>query len=156
LLIAVTGDTHGRIQSIIKELKKKKPDYLLYTGDYYTDGIKIAQHLKIEFAGVKGNCDVGRKGDKEKNVKLCGYRFYLVHGHQHGVKNSINNIYYRGKEVGADVVLFGHTHVPFCEFYDGMWIINPGSPTLPRSESAGSYALIQLEEDSLLPEIIKI
>ncbi len=154
MLIAVTGDTHGRIDAVKSELEGKKPDYLLHTGDFYADGIRLAYHLGIDFAGVRGNCDTGKRGKQEEILDLAGYRFCIIHGHQHRVKTSLNNVYYYGQEIGADVVVFGHTHVPCCEFQDGIWLINPGSPSLPRSLSMGSYVLIQAEKDILIPEII--
>ena len=154
MLIAVTGDTHGRIDAIKNELKGKKPDYLLHTGDLYPDGIKLAEYLGIDFKGVRGNCDTGKRGKREQILDLAGHSFCILHGHKHRVKHTLNNVYYYGREIGAEVVVFGHTHIPCCEFHDGIWLINPGSPSLPRSGSMASYVLIKAELDILLPDII--
>lgn len=133
-----------------------KPDHLFFTGDFYNDGLKLARRLNIGWTGVTGNCDFGSKGRQEQLVTYAGQSFYLIHGHQYGAKRSLVSLFYRGLEVGANVVLFGHTHVPVCERIDGIWMINPGSASLPRYGSGCSYALIDLGEDDLHPRIIEI
>ena len=37
----------------------------------------------------------------------------MCHGHKYGVKYGYNSIYYRGKEIGADIVLFGHILITY-------------------------------------------
>jgi putative phosphoesterase len=156
LRIAVAGDTHGKIEKLTSAMRMLKPDYLFFTGDFYADGLKLARQLSIKWTGVTGNCDFGQKGKQEQQINCRGRRFYLIHGHQYGVKRSINSLFYRGQEVGADVVIFGHTHIPMCEQIDGMWMINPGSASLPRLGSPGSYALINLTEEEMDIQIIEI
>lgn len=154
--IAVAGDTHGRIEKLTRTMQMLKPDHLFFTGDFYADGLKLARRLSINWTGVMGNCDFGQKGKQEQQVTCWGRKFYLIHGHQYGVKRSLNTLFYRGQEVGADVVLFGHTHIPVCEQIDGIWMINPGSASLPRLGSNGSYALIDLVENKLNAQIIEL
>lgn len=154
MLLAVVGDTHGRIDRVQTALKDKKPDYLLFTGDFYGDGVQLARSLKVPFAGVRGNSDLVRKGKKEQILDLEGCRIYIVHGHQYGVKRSLNNLWYRGEEVKADLVLFGHTHIPWSEQIEGRWLFNPGSPAYPRNQNPGSYGLISLENHLISPQIV--
>ena len=33
----------------------------------------------------------------------------------------------RAQQVGASIVVFGHTHVPMTYQYDGIWLVNPGA-----------------------------
>lgn len=154
--IAVVGDTHGKIERIKKELNKLKPDYLFFTGDYYPDGKKISRALNIDFTGVAGNCDPRKTGSSEKTVEIKGRKFLVVHGHQYGVKSGLNRIFYRGKEAGVDMVVFGHTHVAGAEKIEGLWLLNPGSPTHPRSPDRASYAIIEVTEDRLNPVIMRV
>ncbi|MDD2619050.1 MAG: metallophosphoesterase [Syntrophomonadaceae bacterium] len=152
--IAVLGDTHAKIDKVRKELQKLKPEYLLFTGDHFADAKKIASHLRLEFSGVAGNCDPRSTARQEEVLELAGKRFYLVHGHQYGVKKSLNSLYFRGQELKVDAVIFGHTHIPLCEKFDGMWIINPGSPSLPRFGNKGSYVLMEIKDGLLIPQIM--
>jgi putative phosphoesterase len=150
LKIAVIGDTHGRIEKICRELKLVKADQIFFTGDFLSDAKRIAHHLGgVMLHAVAGNCDFYESGPAERILDLEGKRFYMVHGHQYGVKISVNSLYYRGLELGADVVLFGHTHIPFCKQIEGIWLINPGSPSRPRLDKKGSYALLYLEKGKI-------
>lgn len=153
--IAVVGDTHGKIQGIEKELRRLKPKILIFTGDYYQDGDQIAQDLKLTLYGVTGNCDYHNRGLRERLEEIEGKRFLIVHGHQYGVKRNLNRLYYRGLELEADIILFGHTHISCCRQVEGVWLLNPGSPVYPRGER-GSYALVEIESNRLEPVIMEI
>ena len=63
----------------------------------------------------------------QRIIEIKGKKIFMCHGHKYGVKYGYNSIYYRGKEVGADIVLFGHSHLPIIEEYDGLILMNPGS-----------------------------
>ncbi len=152
--IAVVGDTHGKIDIIVKKLQKLGADHLFFTGDFYSDAGKISRRSGLPFTGVAGNCDWHSKGEQEQILKMCGKRFYITHGHKYGVKKSLNSLYYRAQEVGVDAVLFGHTHIPFCETINGLLLINPGSPSRPRGGAKKSYAIIEIKGDSLNPRIV--
>lgn len=41
-------------------------------------------------------------------------------------------LYYRAKELGADIALFGHTHQQMIEEYNEVILMNPGSISLPN------------------------
>jgi uncharacterized protein len=47
---------------------------------------------------------------------------------------------------GCDAVVYGHTHVPEIERHEGVWILNPGSPTERRS--APVHSMLELEVDA--------
>ncbi|MGI5921571.1 MAG: metallophosphoesterase family protein [Syntrophomonadaceae bacterium] len=154
--IAVTGDTHGKIERIKKALAVLKPDYLFFTGDYYPDGNKISSYLGIKCLGVPGNCDRRKQDASEKLVEMSGKKFLIVHGHQYGVKKDLNRLFYRGVEAGVDMVVFGHTHHACAEKIEGLWLLNPGSPTQPRVPDRASYAIIEVNENSLNPVIVRL
>lgn len=152
--IAVVGDTHGKIDTIVQELREIEVDHLFFTGDFYSDAGKISRRLGLDFTGVSGNCDFRSKGEQEQFLRISGKHFYITHGHKYGVKHGLNSLYYRAEEIKADVVLFGHTHIPFCEKINGIWFINPGSPSRPRGGARKTYALIEIENHSFSPQII--
>ncbi len=154
--IAVVGDTHGRIEPIKRELLKIQPDHMIFTGDFYGDALRLSAHLGVSCQAIVGNCDLANAGPHELLIELLGKRFYLVHGHQYGVKMGLQSLLYRGLEQEADVVLFGHTHVSCCEQIDNVWLINPGSPSRPRAGTRGSYCLVDLDDGKLVPRIIKL
>jgi putative phosphoesterase len=152
--LLVVGDTHGRIQVVQKALETCRGDILLCTGDFYNDGVKLARSLQIPFYGVTGNCDRGSASKEEQLLELGGRRVFLSHGHRYGVKRGLQSLYYRACEAEAELVLFGHTHVALCEKVEGIWLLNPGSPSLPRNPGRGSIAMVDLDQHDIVPRIL--
>jgi putative phosphoesterase len=50
---------------------------------------------------------------------------------------------------GAELVVFGHSHLPLHERSEGLQIFNPGSPTERRRAPQRSMGLLRLEEGEL-------
>lgn len=152
--IAVVGDTHGHINAVQAELDRLRPECLLFTGDFISDGRKLGQRLQLPFYGVAGNCDRHAGDVQEKLLRVHRQLLYIVHGHQYGVKQSLMRLFYRAEELDATVVLFGHTHMGMAEKVGGIWLVNPGSPSNPRGGSLPSYALLEIDEESVGASII--
>ncbi|MBP1762115.1 MAG: hypothetical protein H6Q64_1657, partial [Firmicutes bacterium] len=92
----------------------------------------------------------------EEIIMIMGKRFYILHGHQYGVKQSMSSLYYRTQEVDADVVVYGHTHTAHLEQIDNIWMINPGSASRPRFDRRSSYVLIEVEKSTFLPRLVYV
>ncbi|MDO5518281.1 MAG: metallophosphoesterase [Clostridium sp.] len=133
MLIAVISDTH-RVRKYIDLAKNviKDADILIHLGDNIEDVDLLKDGFDGEVYAVAGNCDFSGKYPKEGMIEVNGRKIFYTHGDLYGVKSSINNIYYRGRELGADVVLFGHTHEQGIERTDELILMNPGSVSLPR------------------------
>ena len=50
----------------------------------------------------------------------------------------------------ADLVVFGHSHIPLDETAEGVRIFNPGSPTDRRRQPRGTMGLLRVEGGRLL------
>ncbi len=133
MLIAVVSDTHRIIKyiNLAKELIKDA-DILIHLGDNIDDVELLERGFKGKVYAVAGNCDYSAKYPKESVIEVNGKRVFFTHGDLYGVKSSMNNIYYRGRELNADIVLFGHTHQQLIEKEDDMILMNPGSISLPK------------------------
>jgi uncharacterized protein len=58
---------------------------------------------------------------------------------------------------GADLVIFGHSHIPLDHTENGQRIFNPGSPTDRRRQPRGTIGTLQIEHGRLLSaEIIPV
>jgi len=145
LRIGVLGDSHGSHENIDEAMRHLKDvDYILHTGDHHTDIDYIIKSYGKKVLGVRGNCDWS--GATEVVKSFAGIRILLYHGHQYNVKYSLNNIYYKGQEESADIVIFGHTHIPLYIVENNMIIFNPGSVSIPRGSSVKSCGLLELGE----------
>lgn len=156
MIIAALADTHGNTGRICERLQQLRPDHILFAGDFYKDGQIISRCVQIPATIVAGNCDLSHRSKQEEVVSFGQYKILLVHGHQYGVKKDLNRLYYRGRELEVDAVVFGHTHSPWCEMTGGIWLINPGSPVLPRLPGPGSFAVISIDENGLQARIVNM
>jgi uncharacterized protein len=50
---------------------------------------------------------------------------------------------------GADLVVFGHSHIPLDHTENGQRIFNPGSPTDRRRQPRGTIGVLQIEHGRL-------
>lgn len=148
--IIVVSDTHGNNGAFLeKAITMKKADLIFHLGDYVSDAKKISKIMGIDFIAVKGNGDYGTKDvNEDELVEINGKRIFLTHGHRYNVSYNLNDIYYKGLELGADLILFGHTHVPIIEKTKELIIMNPGSPSIPRTlDRKRTFGLITIGEE---------
>ncbi len=57
---------------------------------------------------------------------------------------------------GADAVVYGHTHVPQAERTEGVWILNPGSPTERRRAPSRSMLVVDVRGRRLEPQLVAL
>lgn len=130
--ILVMSDSHGLLSFMRLCISKIKPDHVVHLGDHYDDGQAIAEeNPHIRFHQVPGNCDRYRCDPNLPKI-LCydvgGVRLFMTHGHMHYVKTGIDRLLSDAQSMGAQGVLYGHTHQAQCFLYDEkMWVLNPGS-----------------------------
>ncbi|WP_440620668.1 metallophosphoesterase [Bacillus subtilis] len=147
--VLIISDSHGleeELQTIAKR-HEAEVDLMIHCGDSELE----TRHPALEpYAVVKGNCDFA--GDfKDELLLTAGSRKILVtHGHLHGIKQTLLNVYYRAEELGADIICFGHSHIAGSEVLHGKLMINPGSIRLPRVRRTESYAILTLENDAAI------
>ena len=126
--IIVFSDSHRELEGMRRVLKRETPDYVFHLGDHDSDAEQISRDFPLlPVAMVRGNCDGWSDTPKTLCFKLGGLRFFLCHGHTLGVKSSYIRAIFAAREQGADVLLFGHTHVPEQEESHGLKLLNPGS-----------------------------
>lgn len=157
MVIAVISDTHRQANCIVKaveEAKNANSDMLIHLGDNVADIKLIREHFNKEIVFVRGNCDFESDVKLEKMIKINGVNILITHGHEYNVKYNILNLKFRALEIGAQVVLYGHSHVAMVERESNIIIVNPGSASLPRSQNK-SMAFIKIDEKSNVQVEIK-
>lgn len=154
--ILVVSDSHNIFtKSCIKKIKEYEPyDLGIHLGDNIKDIKSLKSHLNIELVYVKGNCDFSRE-DEEKIIELEGKKILITHGHKYNIKRTLTYLQQSSINKDVDVVLFGHTHVPFKQIIDGILYFNPGSVTLPRSKYGTSFGIIEITDKKVDSTIIQ-
>lgn len=107
---------------------QQQADLFVHLGDGQGDVAWLQDEIPgLPLVWVRGNCDFSQDGDIEKLLELEGVRLLAVHGHTLSVKYGYDALLRRAAELKAKVALFGHTHNPYCEYTDDVWLVNPGS-----------------------------
>lgn len=140
--IIVISDSHGNSQGILDAVFDENPALILHLGDYERDCDKVRKaYPSINLRAVRGNGDFrGREPEYDEFVVLSK-RVFMTHGHLYGVKTGLGSIVNSGLARGADILLFGHTHIPYYNVVEGMHIVNPGSIAF-RGQT---YAVLEIE-----------
>jgi uncharacterized protein len=72
-----------------------------------------------------------------------GHTIYVVHGHEQGVYYGMELLKEEAETAGADIVLYGHTHIA-DETRNNVYLVNPGSLSYPRAGTQSSFAILEL------------
>jgi uncharacterized protein len=161
MLVAVISDTHlprgaRRLPEACVE-RIAAADLLFHAGDFST--VEVLRELGAigpPLLGVHGNVDsaeLRRLLPAERVVEAEGARIAMVHdaGPRAGRLARLRARF--GDR--ADVVVFGHSHMPLHEQADdGFQILNPGSPTERRRAPAHTMGLIRVESGLARCEIV--
>lgn len=149
--ILIFGDTHiperaSRIpQEFVKIIERLDFDAVVITGDLTSDRVldfakKIAEKVYV----VRGNMDILDLPSSAK-FEVEGIKFGVVHGHQvypRGDREQLQDI---ADELGADVLISGHTHKPDI-FRERVVLLNPGSITGVWGGGGYSYPSFMVAE----------
>ena len=157
----VVSDIHGSLyytRKLEEIISKENPDKIILLGDLYYHGPRNAlteEYNPSEVAKIlnkhaekilctKGNCDAevdemisDFKFENNIQININGVEFFFSHGH---VYNSDN------VPPTGDVIVYGHFHTGFIKEEYGLIFVNPGSISLPKNNTAHSYAIIDNSE----------
>ena len=152
--ITIISDTHGN-KALLRKLDGviKECDYIIHAGDGAGDAAEIREKVGDKVISVPGNCDyVG--GAAEFVTEIGGKKFFITHGHHYAVKKDLERLKERAGEVGADVVVYGHTHCAEIVKDGETLFINPGS-FLPRG-GAPTYCYAIISGGKIAARIVEI
>lgn len=146
--ILVFSDTHGTIRPCTWAIETiQDVDLILHAGDCVRDAEDLAcLYPDIPFWYVRGNNDFSCNAPDEKVIDVCGKRIFLTHGHIYQVKydSDYECLIQKGREKNADIIVFGHTHIPFEERKNHLSILNPGSVRF-----GNTYGVIEIENKKI-------
>ena len=79
-------------------------------------------------------------------IKIAGVMIFMTHGHTYYVKQGIGAFLKAARDYDAQIALYGHTHIPYCEQEpDGLWVMNPGA----CGYYGGSAGLLELKDGKI-------
>ncbi len=156
--IGIMGDTHGNLTILRKVVEiAGAVDAWIHTGDYSQDARTLEQITNLPVYAVCGNCDMYEgRAPLEKLVNLAGHAIWITHGNRYLHGYGEDTLVARGQEQKADIVVYGHTHVPVIKWHDNILVINPGSPARPRMGTPTYGILTMTGENKPKAEIFEV
>jgi len=137
-LIGIIADTHGRLHPRVAEVFANV-DAVIHAGDAGGEHVLEALRRIAPVTFVRGNND-DASGYDVVRVTIGGVRFLVTHilprpsdPGEHVVRSL--------EREPADVVVFGHSHLPHDEVIDGVRYFNPASAGPRRFDYPTSVAL---------------
>jgi len=152
--IVVLSDSHGNNAEVLKIVEKHLSEaeayFFLGDGDGDLAGA-VSAHPDATIYAVRGNNDYFSVQPTSRIADLGVAKIYMTHGHLFPYHSYADRVYKETVANGAKIGLFGHTHVPYFEYRDGVYIINPGSIYHPRSGSRRGYAVVDITQAGIVP-----
>ena len=149
--VLIVSDTHGSNRILSEIIKVEKPfDLLIHCGDAECSEGSLIALADAPVYVCEGNNDYFYDLSKRIIFDFAGHRILLTHGHYDKVYYGLDTLCYRAKEASADIVMFGHTHVPCLKDIDGIKYVNPGSLTYPRQTGREpTYMIMEIDENNV-------
>lgn len=145
--ILIVSDTHGD-PTWLNHFDFCKYDYIFHAGDHLmsqSDINAITPHY------VDGNNDWG--GRRLCELEIGNYKFLIVHGDEYITSYSLKGRWTESlerlaQEYHANVLIFGHTHIPFIHKTEDLLVLNPGSMSHSRHNGKKCYLELEISDNN--------
>lgn len=146
--ILIVSDSHGKNRFLEKVIEKTEPfDLFLHLGDIEGSEDYIEALVSSKTVMVAGNNDFFSDLDKDKIITIRNFKIFMTHGHRYGVNFGTDRLKDVARQHGAAIAIFGHTHRPCIDLSGDVWVVNPGSISLPRQEGGKpSFILMEIDD----------
>ena len=157
----IASDLHGSAhycRQLLEAWKREEAPRMLFLGDLLYHGprndlpegyapkevIALLQERQADIFCVRGNCEA----EVDQMVlpfpvladycllESAGHLIYATHGH-HFNEDHLPPLH------PGDVLLHGHTHIPCRTLRDGVYVLNPGSVSIPKAGSWHGYMTLE-------------
>ena len=127
--LLILSDSHGSTQAVRRILAAEKDaGAVIFLGDGLHDLEQaLTEAPKTRVYSVAGNCDFGALEPLDGLAAFDSVVIFYTHGHMYGVKYDLDTLAEAAAARGAEVALFGHTHIPLEEQHGTVLLFNPGS-----------------------------
>jgi uncharacterized protein len=155
LTIGLISDTHGLLRPGVLEIFRNV-DHILHAGDVGTEDILVELQAIAPVTAVWGNTDGWEIRDQVPEVArvtLGEIEAVVVHGHRFGSPTPAR---VAAAHPDADLVVFGHSHVPLIERVGGVLAVNPGSAGPKRFKLPTTVAIAEVSGVQLTARLVQL
>lgn len=170
IVIGLIADTHigswrrNLHPNFFPYLKESAPDLIFHAGDISVPAVLDELRQIAPVTAVQGNRDITSCPHLPEAVQidLCSLSIFLTHGHAPFIHYLIDKTHYMRKGFRfpryyeyfqqyaptADLILFGHVHIPIHQQVGRQWFINPGAACrVDRHDPHPSFALLTVQRE---------
>ena len=146
--ILVISDSHGKNDDVKQVIKQVGDiDMFIHLGDVERGVEYINSLTDAEKHIISGNNDYALDLPDTDSFMIADKKVFITHGHRFYVGGGVERLREYALENGYDIVMYGHTHVPFLEVGDKVTILNPGSISYPRQDGR-KHTFMMIDVDS--------
>ena len=147
------SDTHipGRARVLPEAVLQAadEADLIVHAGDWVSEGVLDELRRHGDVLGVWGNndgADLRARLPEVARREIEGVRFAVIH--------ETGDAKTRERRMPAafpdtDVLVFGHSHIPWDTSAEGLRLLNPGSPTDRRRQPHHTYMTLVVDDGAL-------
>lgn len=158
--IGVLSDTHiprkaKTIPHIVLD-SFSRVDHIIHAGDLSDLSVVAALEALAPVTAVAGNTEPPEVRDRlgeKKTVTFGRVTVGVVHGHGEKGRTSDRAAgSFQAQSVRC--IVFGHSHIPYCETHGGVLLFNPGSPTDRRRNPYYSFGILEIDGEIITPRLV--
>ena len=151
--IGIISDTHGHVPNAVHDALAGA-DHILHAGDVGPMEVITELESIAPVSAVLGNTDYSIQLPQTHIQRFVSQKFLVHHIVDLPVPSQVVRVAMADEQ--PNVVVFGHTHMPYNEHHDGVLFLNPGSASNPRGDSAPSVAIVECNESSLIVKFVAL
>jgi len=152
--LGVISDTHNYLDPKVLTLFEGV-EHILHAGDIGMPWLILQLENIAPVTAVLGNTDEPGLRFRQTEVTEFAERKFLIH-HIVNPRALDDDLSRRITREKPRVVVFGHTHKPFCETIDGILYFNPGYAGKSRFGMERTVAILHCENDTLRTQYLSL
>ena len=153
MMIGIISDTHRHVPNAVHDALAGA-DHILHAGDVGPMEVITELESIAPVSAVLGNTDYSIQLPQTHVQTFVGQKFLVHHIVDLPVPSQLVRMAIADEQ--PNVVVFGHTHMPYNEHHDGILFLNPGSASNPRGSSAPSVAIVECNEFGLSVKVVAL
>ena len=139
---------------LIREMEKA--DLVIHCGDFKEDAVLRFFQERFPLEAVQGNRDsagIRSQLPERKVIHIGGTKVGICHGWGSPFRLAAK---IKARFDPADIIIFGHSHIPFHKKLNGTILFNPGTASGLALKLKKTYGRIIIDQEKILCEIVPV
>jgi uncharacterized protein len=158
--IGVMSDTHLRKPDAALEYILEKVfadvELILHAGDIVSRRVldRLEEYGTLAVCGNMDDYEIADSAPLQRIVRVGGKRIGLIHGwgSKHGLEQRVIS---RFSDDMPELIIHGHSHIPFWGEVSGVKLFNPGSASQNRDSGSPTVGMLEIVDGAFQARIIE-